>query len=192
MISTMDGVVEVDGRSRPLGGPADQQHLLARRAEADLVLVGAGTARAENYGPPSSPGLRIAVVTASCELDYSSPLFASGRGLIVTHRTAPSVPVESIRAGESEVDLTTALAELHAGGVQRVLAEGGPQLNAALLAGDLVDVIHLTVSPRLMGVRGPSWVNGTHDSRQFELVSHEMRDGFVFTRWERQRSVTNA
>lgn len=190
MISTIDGVVEVEGRSRPLGGPADQRHLLSLRAEVDLVLVGAGTARAEQYGPPSAPHLRIAVVTSSCELNFESPLFASGKGIVVTHLDAPQVPVESIRAGHRSIDLGEVLEQLHAQGVRRVLAEGGPQLNAALLAADLADVVHLTVSPQLMGSRGSSWVNGAHDSRRFQLSHHELREGFVFTRWERARRAT--
>ncbi|NCX05840.1 MAG: pyrimidine reductase family protein, partial [Actinobacteria bacterium] len=84
MISTPDGVIDVNGRSRPLGGPADQARLIALREAAAVVVVGAGTARTENYGPPSKPGLRIAVVTKSCALDFTSPLFSSGAGLVAT------------------------------------------------------------------------------------------------------------
>ena len=53
MITTVDGSVSVQGRSGPLGGPADWAVLSALRGCADAVVVGAGTARAEDYGPLS-------------------------------------------------------------------------------------------------------------------------------------------
>ena len=88
MITTPDGTVDVNGRSGPLGGPADQQRLRSLRETASVVLVGAGTVRAESYRAPSRSDLRIAVVTQSCNLDFSSGLFTSGAGLIVTTTTA--------------------------------------------------------------------------------------------------------
>jgi hypothetical protein len=39
MITTPDGAIDVNGRSRPLGGPADQARLVALRARASVVLV---------------------------------------------------------------------------------------------------------------------------------------------------------
>lgn len=186
MISTPDGTIEVNGRSGPLGGPADQARLLALRDAASVVLVGAGTVRAENYGAPSRPDLRIAVVTQTCRLDFSSPLFASGAGLVVTTVDAPDVPVESIRRGTDAVDLGAVISDLGPGTVH---VEGGPMLNAALLDADLVDAINVTVSPRFTGARGPSWATSPHTTRHFEIESVESRDGFVFARWVRVRSA---
>lgn len=185
MITTPDGHVEAGGTSRHLGGPADQAHLVSLRAAADLVLVGAGTARAENYGPPSRPGLRIAVVTRTCGLDFSSPLFASGAGLVVTTKDAPRVPVDSIRAGTGEVDLAGIVAQLS--GV--VHCEGGPRLNGDLFAADLVDAINLTFSPWLGGTAGRSIAEGSFPWRQFALVDTRTEDGFVFARYERVRNA---
>lgn len=186
MIATCDGAVDVGGRSAPLGGPADTARLLSLRAASDMVLVGAGTARSERYGVPSKHGLRIAVVTKTCDLDFDSPLFLSGSGLVVTTTSAPPVPVESVRAGHDEIDLPDALARL---GATHVHVEGGPRLNAALLADDLVDVIHLTFSPRLVGSRGRSVAEGRFDARRFTLTSAERVDEFVFARYERLRSA---
>ena len=186
MISTPDGVIDVDGRSGRLGGAADQARLRDLRAAADIVLVGAGTVRAESYGPPSREGLRIAVVTRSCDLDFAAPLFRSGAGLLVTTEDAPDVPVETVRAGRGEVDLRVALARLGAGLVH---CEGGPSLNAALLRADLVDVVNLTVSPAMGGVRGPSWAGEASSTRDFALTSSETQDGFLFLRYERVRSA---
>jgi riboflavin biosynthesis pyrimidine reductase len=50
-VTSLDGAVELEGRSASLGGPADRAAFMAMRAVADVVMVGAGTARAERYGP---------------------------------------------------------------------------------------------------------------------------------------------
>ncbi len=182
MITTPDGAIDQHGRSRPLGGPADQQRLIDLRSAASVVLVGAGTARAENYGPPSRKDLRIGVVTLSCALDFASPLFVSGAGFVVTTTTAPAVPVDSVRAGTDTIDFVAVLGQLPHGIVH---VEGGPQLNAALFDADLVDAINLTVSPHLVGSRGPGISAAPHAPRRFSLVSQELREGFVFVRYER-------
>src|SRR6266702_4430564 len=49
-ISSIDGAATVDGSSGALGGPADHAVFPLLRDLADVILVGAGTVRAENYG----------------------------------------------------------------------------------------------------------------------------------------------
>ena len=183
MITTPDGAIDVGGRSGPLGGPADQQRLLELRRRAGVVLVGAGTAVAENYGPPSRSDLRIGVVTKKCSLNFSTPLFASGAGFIVTTMTAPVVPVDSVRAGTTEIDFRNVLDHLPDGLVH---VEGGPTLNAALLDADVVDAVNLTVSPHLVGIRGPSISLAPHHARRFSLAHTEHVDNFVFLRYEKR------
>ena len=183
MITTPDGAIDVEGRSGPLGGPADQARLKSLRARASVVLVGAGTVRAENYGPPSQPGLQIVVVTNSADLDFSSALFTSGAGIIATHHAAPEVPVASVRAGTDTVDVAGIIQQLPHGIVH---VEGGPMLNATLLNADLVDAINLTFSPRISGARGVSFSQAPHTLRAFTQISVETHDDFVFVRYERQ------
>lgn len=182
MISTPDGVIDVNGRSGALGGPADQARLLALRDRAGVVLVGAGTVRAEQYRAPSRKDLKIAVVTRTCDLDFTTPLFTSGAGIIATTANAPSVPVASLRAGVDEVDLAGIIRQLPAGIVH---VEGGPSLNGALLRADLVDAVNLTFSPHLGGYRGASLTTPVGMFRQFTMTSVETRDSFVFARYER-------
>src|SRR5688572_19671427 len=50
-VASVDGTIAVDGVSEPLGSPADKAVFRALRAVSDAVIVGAGTARAEDYGP---------------------------------------------------------------------------------------------------------------------------------------------
>ena len=182
MITTPDGGIDVNGRSGPLGGPADQKRLIGLRAQAAVVLVGAGTARGEGYGAPSKQGLRIGVVTLSCDMDFTSPLFTSGAGFIVTTTDAPAVPVDSIRAGVGTIDFAAVIAQLPEGMIH---VEGGPQLNAALFDADVVDAINLTWSPRLVGSRGPSISAAPHVIQNFSLASLKTEEEFVFARYER-------
>jgi riboflavin biosynthesis pyrimidine reductase len=184
MISTPDGEVDVAGRSGPLGGPADQARLLALRKRASVVLVGAGTVRAEKYRAPSRTNLPIAVVTRTCDVDFASSLFTSGAGIIVTTLSAPEVPVPSLRAGTTEVDLRAIVQQLPNGIVH---VEGGPSLNAALLREDLVDAINFTFSPHIGGRRGPSFTTPTNVLHRFRLTEFETPDSFVFARYERIR-----
>jgi riboflavin biosynthesis pyrimidine reductase len=186
MITTPDGGIDVNGRSGPLGGPADQKRLIGLRAQAAVVLVGAGTARGEGYGAPSKQGLRIGVVTLSCDMDFTSPLFTSGAGFIVTTTDAPGVPVDSIRAGVGTIDFAAVIEQLPEGMIH---VEGGPQLNAALFDADVVDAINLTWSPRLVGSRGPSISAAPHALQSFSLASLKTEEEFVFARYERTKNA---
>ena len=55
MISTLDGATSFAGRSGGLGGPGDKLLFSVLRSLSDLILVGAGTARAEHYGQAKLP-----------------------------------------------------------------------------------------------------------------------------------------
>ncbi|MFE3443327.1 pyrimidine reductase family protein [Nocardia sp. NPDC059180] len=116
-VSSIDGAATSDGVSGGLGTDADHQVFAMLRELADVVLIGAGTVRAENYGPAKTdPALRrhlhdlgiggnregapppIAVVTASAALDAAGRLFteagdtgaATRAPLIITTAAAPA------------------------------------------------------------------------------------------------------
>ncbi len=174
MVTSLDGAATVGGVSGPLGGAGDHAAYLAMRALADVVLVAAGTVRAEGYGPPTlspsavaarrargqAPLPRVAVVSRSLVLDWDAPLFATptSRPLVVTAAAAGPEALERaaaaadvVVAGEDEVDLRRALVALGDTGARAVLAEGGPSLNGQLAAAGLVDELCLTVGPLLVG-----------------------------------------
>lgn len=191
MITTPDGVTDVNGRSGPLGGATDREVLLTLRENADVVLVGAGTVRAEHYGAPLRSPMPIVVVSKSCDCDWRSALFSSGFGMIATTTTAPDVPVRSFRAGEDAVDLAAIIHALHSElGARVIHVEGGPLLNAALLQAGLVDAINLTITPHI-GSGGTTmtspFVRHGFNNQHFQ-IAQMCRDGdYLFVRYERVR-----
>jgi riboflavin biosynthesis pyrimidine reductase len=193
MIASLDGAVVVDGTSGALGNPNARELLLTLRDLADVVVVGAGTARGEGYGPPGRAGLRVGVVTNSGSIDAASPLFRSGAGFVITTETA-AVPegVDVLRAGRDRVDLDLALGTLDSivAGVGYVQAEGGPTLNGALLAADLIDELDLTMSPRLVGGDSPRVTTAAPAVDARFTLAHLLADDeqFLFGRWLRDRS----
>ncbi len=183
MVTSIDGAAALEGTSGGLSSPTDHAVLLALRQAADMVIVGAGTVRAEGYGVPSKAGLRIGVVTATGRVDPSRPLFTSGAGFLITTEEAPDHGIHAVRAGRGRVDLAMALATLDADFVQ---AEGGPTLNAALLDADLVDEVNLTLSPALVGGVSTRLATGASDvMHRMQLVHVCEQDGFVFLRYVR-------
>lgn len=148
MVVSVDGATALDGVSGGLGGAGDRTVFRVLRDLADVILVGAGTMRAERYRAPRRTGQRIGVVTRSAALDWDSGLFASGAGFVVTTEDAPPVPVPAIRAGVGSVDLAGALRQLD---TAVLLCEGGPSLNGELARLGLVDEWCTTVAPLLVG-----------------------------------------
>lgn len=194
MVTSLDGTVAVDGSSGGLGNPNDLDVLVTLRSLADVVVVGAGTAAGEGYGPPSKRGQRVGVVTNSGRVDLSVELFTSGAGFLIAPESADvdERRVDVLRAGRHDVDLRAAFATLDSviPGVAFVQAEGGPRLNASLLEADLIDELNLSIASRLSGGDGPRLTNGADQlDRRFDL-RHVLvdDDGFLFTRWVRRTS----
>ncbi|HEV3225854.1 MAG TPA: dihydrofolate reductase family protein [Acidimicrobiales bacterium] len=193
MISTADGATSIAGRSGALGGPADRRVFNAIRGLADAIVVGAGTVRAENYGPPTVEA-RLLIVSARLDLDPAARVFSGGtRPSIITSATADAdrrralEPVADIVvAGETTVDLRRALAPLS--GV--VVCEGGPSLNGQLIADDLVDELCLSFAPLLAAGESSRVAHGTDPShpRGLELRHVLEKDGMLFLRYRRRLS----
>lgn len=184
MVASIDGATAVGGSSGALGSDTDTAVLGALRRAADVIIVGSATAHAERYGPPRKPGQRIGVVTRTGRIDPELPLFASGAGFLITTADAPSHGLRAIRSANHDVDLAGALTQLDATVVH---AEGGPTLNAALLAADLVDEVNLTVAPHLVGGSGHRLAAPSESEvlRRMELTHVCTDNGFLFLRYVR-------
>lgn len=191
MVASVDGATTMNGASGPLGNASDTAVLSATRAAADLVVVGAGTVRAERYGPPKTPGQRVGVVTSGGSLDMSGPLFSSGAGFLIMPESGPHLDVPTLRVGDASVDAAAMLSRVHelvGRPVGVVQVEGGPTLNGWLVDAGCVDEFNLTLAPRIAGGAGPRAVVGAGTSADLDLAHLLVDDGgFVFSRWTTRR-----
>jgi len=179
MVASVDGAAwGPDHRSGSINDDADRRVFRVLRALADVVLVGAGTARAEGYTALDRPRglghlrpapLELAVVTRTGRVPEAlarggrPPYVLTGpRGAEAARGDVPAdrvlvvgrEAVEDAGAGRRELDLAAGLAALAERGLTRVLTEGGPTLLGDLLAADLVDELCVTTTPVVVG-RGP-------------------------------------
>lgn len=207
MVASVDGAAAAGGRSGPLSGPADRKLFFLLRALADVVLVGAGTVRAEGYGPVrrrvefaglraaagQSPAAVLAVVSNRLDLDEGSALFTQSdpRPIVLTSEVAPNVRRKAIAqvadivvAGVASVDLGRALDALAGRGLHRVLCEGGPSLLGAVATADRLDELCVTISPLMVGGLAPRILSGTAERHQTLRLAHLLeQDGFLFARY---------
>ncbi|WP_406231221.1 pyrimidine reductase family protein [Nocardia sp. NBC_01009] len=193
-VSSIDGAATSGGLSEGLGTPADKSVFTMLRELADVILVGAGTVRAENYGGARADPQRrralynrglgghrdgapppIAVLTASAAIEPGSRLCTdtSVAPIIITTAAAPQDRKQQLRdagarvveAGDIAVTPKGLLRALEKLELRRVLCEGGPHLFGELLDADAIDELCLTTAPVLVG--------GT--ARRISLSAHEFR-----------------
>jgi len=183
-VATLDGaVVDDEGHPEGLSSASDQRVFALLRGLCDVVLVGAGTARAEQYAPvrPTevdqdlrarlglAPLPPIAVVSGS--LDVPQSLLDAredrARTLVLTTAAAPAARIAEISdraevlvCGDRSVDLVLVRESLGARGLRRMLAEGGPQLSHDLFSAGVLDELCLTMSPLVVGGTGPRLLTG--------------------------------
>jgi riboflavin biosynthesis pyrimidine reductase len=153
-----------DGTSDGLTGGIVRLLLAALRRTADVVLVGAGTLRAEQLRMPRTA--MLAVATRRGDLDSAAlpdPAEDGRRALILCPRRvsvalrervgdrARVVPVD----GDPSADPAVLIDALVAEGLPRVVCEGGAELAGRLVTAGVVDELDLTTSPVLAG-GGPS------------------------------------
>ncbi|GCD20630.1 hypothetical protein CTKZ_21920 [Cellulomonas algicola] len=211
MVSSVDGAATgVDQRSGTINDRADFRVFRTLRALADVVLVGAQTARVERYTALDvpdglaearrafgrAPEVELAIVSASGDLPPGL-LDEERPPIVVTTSASPRLDAlreqigpERVIVTESDagvVDLRVALAALGARGLSHVLAEGGPTLLGQLLESDLVDELCVTTSPLLVGgpapriVHSTDWFNPARHLRPLHLLHG---DGVLLGRWQ--------
>ncbi|GIG39727.1 dihydrofolate reductase family protein [Cellulomonas phragmiteti] len=179
MVTSVDGAATGgDGRSGTLGTPADRRVFAVLRALADVVLVGAGTVRAEGYRELPVPEhlraaraaaglparIELAVVTRRGEVPPGlrdgphPPYVVTGTAGAGPTRDAVGPERTLVVPGVDDPDapdLRAAVATLAERGLRHVLAEGGPHLLGDLLAADVVDELCLTTGPLVVAGDAP-------------------------------------
>jgi 5-amino-6-(5-phosphoribosylamino)uracil reductase len=203
-VASADGAAAAAGLSAGLSSAPDRRVFGLLRGLAEVILVGAGTVRAENYRGARTPSRvsgvppRIAVVTGSARLDPTAPLFTDTAvpPLILTGAAATEADRRRLVDAGAEVVATDGdpvtpgrvLAELDRRGLRRVLCEGGPRLFGQLLAADAVDELCLTVSPMLAGGGSGRIADGPdHPARAMRLAGALAEDGVLLLRYLRDR-----
>lgn len=211
MVMTLDGAtVGADGLSGSISGAADKRVFMETRRLADVVLVGAGTIRAERYTPMRArpewqedraalglaPAPQIIVVSGRLDLPWDEPMFSESALPVVVATTTRVDPerlerarrhVEVLQLGEDSVDLRALVDVLQERGQRRINCEGGEALLDVLVRNDLVDEMDLTISPVLAGsgyLRDPEREIAPPYPR-FSLSHQFQDDGFVFCRFVR-------
>ncbi|MGB3331598.1 MAG: pyrimidine reductase family protein [Mycobacterium sp.] len=210
-IGSIDGGATVAGTSGGLAGPGDRSVFMLLRALADVVMVGAGTVRVENYGGArlsvaqrqdrrdrgQSEVPRLAIVTQSGQLDRDMRVF-NDTELAPLVLTCSAVADDTRRrlAGHAEVldcsgddpgrvDETVLLAALAQREQYRVLTEGGPTLLGSLIEHELLDDLCLTMAPYLVGGLARRIATGPGELTTPMRCAHLLADesGYLYGRY---------
>ena len=213
MAMTADGKIATANRAvHSFGSARDLEHLYELRATADAVICGARTVEISQsiLGTGGEKFRKLRLKSGLAE--YNLRVIVSGSGSIdpaaeiFKQRFSPIVVLTTERAsakkikwlqeladdvkifGETEINFRAALIWLRTKwNVNRLLCEGGGELNDALFRAGLVDEINLTICPKIFGGRNaPTIAEGIGFSRladaaKFELTSIKRKKGELFT-----------
>lgn len=212
LAATLDGRIATrSGESRWITGPEARRRVHLMRARADAVLIGAGTARADDpmldvrdFGADISQPVRV-IADGSLSLPPGGRLATTARKVPVRalHRSdAPAdrrtalqkigvVTVETPADAAGLLDLTAALTGLAEAGITRVLCEGGGRLAAGLLTAGLADEVVVFTAGRAIGADGLPAVAALRldqlaDAPDFALVREEQVGPDIMTVWHRR------
>ena len=196
-VATLDGAANgPDQRSGSINTEADHVVFDLLRRMTDVVVVGAGTVRAEGYPSlrtedPSAPAL--VVVSHSGQLPVSVAEGPSGSVLLVTRSGADGRALDASReligeefvltAGTDSVDLARMRDMLEDKGFRQILCEGGPSLLGSLLTAGVVDELDLTWSPLIVGGQHPTIVTGPEVNVPASPALLLEESGTILGRW---------
>ncbi|HEY6002899.1 MAG TPA: bifunctional diaminohydroxyphosphoribosylaminopyrimidine deaminase/5-amino-6-(5-phosphoribosylamino)uracil reductase RibD, partial [Anaeromyxobacter sp.] len=191
---TLKAAVTLDGRmatrtgdSRWVTGEEARRWVHRLRDRVDAVLVGAGTARADDPrltvrlpGGRGRDPIRV-VLDTDLSLPAGLRLFhaRSSAPTLVAHastrarRLGPGVELLRCRRGEGGVDLPDLLAKLAARGVTHLLVEGGARVHSRFLEAGLVDRVAIFVAPKLAGDDGVPLFAGRGPERMADALQLE-------------------
>ncbi len=213
LAGSVDGRIATrSGESRWITGPVARRRVHGLRAVHDAVMVGGGTARADDpmlnlrdLGMDHQP-LRI-VCASALDLPEGGRLFESAGKLPLWLCHGPDAPAAARRRWEDAgarllqlppgrrggIDPEVLLQRLGEEGLTRVLCEGGGQFAAALLRADLVDDLHQMTAGLLLGedarpALGALEIDRLAQAPRWDLVRAERLGADVWCHWRRPRT----
>ena len=213
MAMTVDGKITSAARERPaFASREDRRRMDQLRASADALLVAAGTARADNPAwhvrtetERRGPAPHRLLVSGSCMIPDDSRFFNTehgGKSIVATTESADASAVQRLqqrdvelwKLGERRVDLAALLSRCKREGIERILVEGGGELNWQLFNGGHVDELYVTITPRLLGGRtaptlleGDGWAMA--QQQRLRLVDVSRVDDEMFCRYAVERAA---
>ncbi len=193
---TLDGrIATVTGHSKYINGPAGLAHLHRLRAVVDAVVVGVGTAIADN------PQLTVRLVTgrhpARVVIDPQSRLQRDAlvwaddgtRRIVVVAdqvkaNTPSGVEVLSIPSNNGKLDPVNILKALAGLGLKRILIEGGADTVSRFMHAGCLDRLHVIVAPIILGSGRPGFVlpaiQQMDQAVRIKMQVHPLEDEVVF------------
>jgi len=167
---SLDGrIATASGHSKYINGPAGLAHLHRLRALVDAVVVGVGTAIADD--PQLTVRRVVGPQPARVVIDPNGRLAAGARvftadgapRLLVTAQATrravpPGVEVIALPAADGRLAPAAILAALAARGLRRILIEGGADTVSRFLTAGCLDRLHVMVAPIIIGSGRPSFV----------------------------------
>lgn len=206
---SLDGrIATATGESRWITGPEARRRVHAMRAVHDAVLVGGGTARADDpeltvrdMGVPRQPvravasrRLNLPRPNRMLESLAEAPLWLLHDPATVSEEARAAWEAGGVRlvpcasGPDNHLDPPALLAALGEAGITRVFCEGGGALAASLLGAGLVDELAVFSAGIVIGAEGRPGVaalglDRLADASRFRLVSTEAVGGDVLHRW---------
>lgn len=193
---SLDGrIATASGHSKYINCPAGIEHLHRLRALVDIVVVGVGTAVADNpqltVRRVAGPQPVRAVIDPRGRLGGNARLFADDgiRRLLITAEgtccTPPrGVEVVALPAHNGNIAPSAIAAALARIGMRRILIEGGADTVSRFLAARCLDRLHVTVAPIMLGTGGPGIIlppqERADQAPRMPVRVHKMEDDVLF------------
>jgi riboflavin-specific deaminase-like protein len=193
---SLDGrVATATGHSKYINCPAGIEHLHRLRALVDIVVVGVGTAVADNpqltVRQVAGPQPARAVIDPGGRLGANAKLFADDgvrRLLITTDASrvapAPGVEVITLPAEDGNIAPSAIVASLAGAGMRRILIEGGADTVSRFIAARCLDRLHVNVAPVMLGAGGPGIelppLERADQAHRMQVRVHKIEDDVLF------------
>ena len=193
---TMDGrIATITGQSKYVNGPDGLTHLHQLRALVDAIVIGVGTALADNpqltvrlvHGKSPArvvidPRGRLPHQSLVWQDDGIRKIWVIGVGVSV--HPLPQVELISLPVIDGRIDPIQILQTLSAAGLRRVLVEGGAETVSRFMSTRCLDRLHLIVAPIVMGSGRPSFnlppIEHMDQAMRLPVKTHLLGNEIVF------------